>query len=78
MTIDGGRKFAACWRVGNLLVIARRWIEPQGSAAHLPRVPDRNDLLRIGYCFAVEFAAPFFPLIFNGQDGGQLAGTTRA
>jgi hypothetical protein len=30
------------------LVIARRWIESQGSAARLPRVPDRDDLLRIG------------------------------
>jgi len=31
-----------------LLVIARRWIEPQGSAAGPPRVPDGDDLLRIG------------------------------
>jgi hypothetical protein len=44
----GDEKFAACWRAGNLLVIARRWIESQGSAARLPRVPDRDDLLRVG------------------------------
>jgi hypothetical protein len=30
-----------------LLVIARRWMEPQCPPANLPRIPDRNHLLRI-------------------------------
>jgi hypothetical protein len=35
----GAKELAARWRAGNLLVIARRWIEPQGYAASLPRIP---------------------------------------
>jgi hypothetical protein len=47
MTSSGDEKFAARWRAGNFLVIARRWMEPQCSPASLPRIPDRNHLLRI-------------------------------
>jgi hypothetical protein len=31
--LSGDEKFAARWRAGNFLVIARRWMEPQCSAA---------------------------------------------
>jgi len=48
MTIVGGRKMRRVLaRAGNLLVIVRRRIEPQGSPAGLERVSDRNDLLGV-------------------------------
>ena len=58
MTFVGGGKIrGALERAGNLLVITRRWMEPQRSPACLSGIPDRNHLLRINDRLALSLRA---------------------
>jgi probable HAF family extracellular repeat protein len=59
-----------------LLVIARRWIEPQGSAASLPRVPDRHDLsCHAGHYTTLNDPLGAFGTVATGiNDEGQIVG----